>query len=411
MLGSKLGGLGLLAFLAAMWTGACAGKTNGLGEKPRGGSAGSAGESALDTAGQAGALGTAGQAGALGTAGQAGAPGTAGQASAPETPVERVSGEGKLEIPPPPDDSCRRFNVTVGDCANSDCLSPWPCPAALPFGHEAGTDWWWCATSTYGRCIISFDCAAAEAAEKTHDLINCLGDQYPCLVDADCAPANVDPIVEVRRPYCVIDAHYPSGDCKGGRMGDPCREHDDCLPGNRCIAISEDGKRACTDGIDAHGSPCNVDADCHNQRCFHASTSLAVGLCSSGKPGAPCLIDNGICLGDSRCIPVESSGLGPDGRMCSSGNVGDPCYLDSDCKSHHCPTGRDSVCIEGVPGEACFEAADCADGFCGPASRVEPGKHCTTGAVGEPCATEADCKSKRCVPNGFTDLYAASCGP
>lgn len=360
--------------------------------------------------GGGGSLATAGQASLPGTAGQPGSLATAGQHSLPATPVEKTSGAGKLEIPPPPDDSCQRFHITEGDCPNSECLSLWPCPAAVPLGNKADDEkWWWCATSTYARCIISFDCAAAEAAVGTGDLVNCLGDQHPCTTDADCTAGEQDPIG--RRPYCVIDAHYPSGDCTGGRVGDSCRDNDDCLPGNRCIAIREDGKRACADGIDAHGSACNVDADCDNQRCFHASTSLAVGLCSDGKPGAPCVTDNGICLGDAHCIAVISSELGPNGSVCSSGDVGDPCYENSDCKSKHCPTALDSVCIAGVPGDACFDALDCEDGFCGPRPRSgQDIKRCTTGGVGQPCATDADCKSNHCLPNDSTAYYVAQCG-
>ncbi len=199
------------------------------------------------------------------------------------------------------------------------------------------------------------------------------------------------------------------GDCSGGRMGDLCRDNDDCLPSNRCIAIREDGKRACADGLDAHGSLCNVDADCVNQRCFHASTSLAVGLCSSGKPGAPCITDNGICLGDARCITVISSGLGPNAWVCSSGNLGDPCYADSDCKSDHCPTGRDSVCTQGAVGDTCIDAADCAAGFCGPVAYPDEGLRCTTGEAGEPCLTAADCKSKRCEPTPPTSIFEFVC--
>ncbi|HEY0467703.1 MAG TPA: hypothetical protein VGC79_26060 [Polyangiaceae bacterium] len=207
----------------------------------------------------------------------------------------------------------------------------------------------------------------------------------------------------------MIDARYPMGDCSGGRMGDLCRDNDDCLPSNRCIAIREDGKRACADGLDAHGSLCNVDADCVNQRCFHASTSLAVGLCSSGKPGAPCITDNGICLGDARCITVISSGLGPNAWVCSSGNLGDPCYADSDCKSDHCPTGRDSVCTQGAVGDTCIDAADCAAGFCGPVAYPDEGLRCTTGEAGEPCLTAADCKSKRCEPTPPTSIFEFVC--
>jgi len=397
---ARLGGL--FALVVGMSAGACSGKINRLQEGPGGladGGAGSAG------------TGAGGQAGPLGTSGEASSPGTAGHAGSYVAPVEKVSGAGKLAIPPPPDDSCQRFHVTVGDCPNSDCLSTWPCPAAIPAGHESGADWWWCATSTPERCIIGFDCAAAETPVGPHDLINCLGDQNPCSIDADCAPATVDPVVSLRRPYCVIDARYASGNCSGGRAGDTCREDDDCLPGNRCIAIREDGKRACSDGVDAHGSLCNVDSDCDDQRCFHSSTSLVVGLCSSGKPGAPCITDNGICLGDARCIPVISSGLGPDGRVCSSGNVGDPCYQDSDCKSQHCPTGRDSVCTEGALGEPCLDAADCGDGFCGPPPWGDSGpNHCTTGGAGESCAADVDCKSKHCIHGDFSGPYPASCG-
>jgi len=59
-------------------------------------------------------------------------------------------------------------------------------------------------------------------------------------------------------------------------VGDICRGDDDCLPGNQCIAIREDGKRACADGIDAHGSLCNVDANCDDPTDYTEPTRLSL---------------------------------------------------------------------------------------------------------------------------------------
>lgn len=382
-----LRGLPLVALVSGLLVGACSGKTS----NSAGGAGGGEGGRASSSFG--GGVNASGNAGSLATAGS--------PSSVTRNP----------DLPEPPDDTCEQFHLTEGVCA-TNCPS-WPCESTLP-QNPFGSGWCFVG-SAKTHCLSSFDCAAAATETTNALLINCLAFNHPCLTDADC-PAD--------GPYCVVDARYASGTCDAGHAGARCRADDDCQPGNLCVAVNDDGTRACVDR--AEGSRCNLDAECKGKRCIHApgvsinglnpdpAPSLA-GLCSTGTSGALCFVDevncppnttcslgvnDGKCLGDARCIRVPMGIPTLSGAVCSAGNVGDPCLDDSDCKSGHCPSGVDSVCSAGALGEPCVNSADCESGFCAPPSKVPmifPGV-CTNGEIGASCLSPADCKSGHCEP-------------
>jgi len=158
-----------------------------------------------------------------------------------------------------------------------DC-PPWPCDLA-PWANDR-----WCIPfqPQPQHCIGSLDCQAVTAPETKQAVLACLELFQPCTVDADCQDG-----------LCVVDAHYTKGSCEDGSVRSRCRADDDCRPGNLCIAIQADGKRGCTDGTE--GSLCNIDSECQAKRCVHEAGEAMVGMCSSGKPGAPCFTKYGNC--------------------------------------------------------------------------------------------------------------------
>ena len=349
------------------------------------------GGSASDTA-------TAGKAGALGEAGSVADAGPFAHAGSASIPPRNPN------LPAPPDDSCERFQISEAPCVDTVC-PPWPCNLA-PWANDR-----WCSPfERLPHCIGSLDCQAVAAPETKQAVLACLAHYQPCTVDADCQDG-----------FCVVDVHHAKGSCEEGSVRSRCREDDDCRGVNLCISVQVDGKRACTDG--AEGSLCNIDSECQSRRCVHEPGEAILGMCSSGKPGAPCFVngtcppgvpcsvlDDGICQGDTHCLGVATSKPSPGAALCTAGNLGEPCSEDTDCHSGHCPRAMDSVCTAGATGEPCTNAADCAAGFCGPKSKNdEDGSHCTSGEAGEGCREGADCKSKNCDPAPMDSPYWLTC--
>ncbi|HEY0469139.1 MAG TPA: hypothetical protein VGC79_33330, partial [Polyangiaceae bacterium] len=194
-----------------------------------------------------------------------GAAGLAGSADADAGSA--AQGTGNPNLPAPPDDSCERFHFSEAACGEGDC-PPWPCDQAV-VPALLGPNYPWCKSILVSNlhCIGSFDCEAMQADGSGSNFVPCLLLYQPCSEDADCPSDS---------PFCVVDARHETGSCEVGVVGARCRANDDCLVGNRCIAIQADGKRSCSDGAEA--APCNVDADCDGKRCFHPPASAIVGF-------------------------------------------------------------------------------------------------------------------------------------
>jgi hypothetical protein len=260
---------------------------------------------------------------------------------------EPVTGAGgsSPDLPAPPDDSCRRFNVQhAAEACPSPC-PPAPCDAATANGLLRGLEGIWCSVLGPGPCVSGFDCSLV----ADEQLFECLSSRT-CHDDLDCAGGR-----------CVVDAGQVSGECGNGFEGSRCRDDADCQS-SHCIAVTQAGKRACTNG--GEFSLCNRDRDCVEGHCSLSAGSL-VGACSGQTVREPCF-GNLDCAAGLSCVVVTGAKLVdlPGLGRCTSGAQGEPCAVNQDCASKHCLASNDAICVGGQIGDYCIAPADCDSANC-----------------------------------------------
>jgi hypothetical protein len=256
------------------------------------------------------------------------------------------AGEARPDLPPPPDDSCRRFNFEYSDVACTSPCPPAPCDAANVDDVFRSLGDYWCNLLGARECVRGFDCSLL----GDEVLFSCLTSR-PCDSDFECAGGR-----------CVVDVGQASGECGTGLEGGRCREDADCQSFH-CIAVDDAGKRACATGADFF-SLCNRDRDCAEGHCSLPAGSI-VGACSGQTVREPCFTKLDCAAGMSCVIVIGAKQLDlPGVGMCTSGANGEPCAANQDCASQHCIAGSNAICVGGKVGDYCSTAADCDSRNC-----------------------------------------------
>ncbi len=238
---------------------------------------------------------------------------------------------------------------------------------------------------------------------------------------------------DCRSGLCATSGFIWDGWCSAGKLAMPCNGDNECRDGNRCAGDSV-GDGYCLPGTKY--SLCATDADCSGLTCNRETVLLGAGvcmpsgeeptvsllgncpvdapylslggLCTNGRPGAPCSIalggadcaatsysktGRGQCVklavtsgavttgagagaGAGSFIPGVGTVLGGAGgalaglatglsgqSICTSGELGSFCRNDTQCAPDtFCYTGGDlGICVSGLLQSPCTNK--CADGF------------------------------------------------
>jgi len=356
------------------------------------------------------------------------------------------SGESATVQLPPAPHYCGEleFQYDGQGCSRSCPLVSCNCVTGeLVLTEEAGPD---CHPQL--GCVVSMNCEAS-CARSVDVKRQCLTDRCP--TDYDCSKRDGSENV------CVRSDDEPYGFCKTLGSGDGvCGDANDCLAGQRCVVVEQDGTRICQSPESE--SYCNSSADCLSTSHCAIQPGLFRGLCTEGRAFEPCYRASD-CLDGLRCIgltlpeplaPYEvgmgrcSDGLpgtlcelddhcregrclladGHTQRSCTSGKLGHFCAVDEDCESGICGEG---VCSDGKLRSLCDDANDCdggveciqnrcSDRSVGSAcldphecdSNICADFKCSDGSRGSPCDSARDCQSQVCELN--EEQFGKRCG-
>lgn len=249
---------------------------------------------------------------------------------------------------PPAVDRCAPFHFEYGPRPESGECPALSCECHFFFTHPSALG-----------CLVAADCEAVCAGSMPGPPNWCVNGA--CRSDDDC-PAS----------KCLFGLGSSVGACQS--VTGSCYEDADCPDNGACVAVDEEGQRACE--ARRTFDLCNADDDCDSGNCALVSGSF-VGQCTEGEVRHRCESDRD-CRRDLHC----------DGTSCTDGQHESPCAADDDCREGYC---ADGTCSDGRDEDACNRDDDCESGIC------VGGIRCHSGELGASCDEDDDCHSGFCV--------------